>query len=180
MDAALRLIAEDGYRSVTVEAVAREAGVTKPVVYSAFDGLDRLLGTLLERQQARALLNLFDALPLDEPGIEPAAFVDRSVRAWIEVVTSDPLTWSPILTARQGTPDVVWQRIEQGRDVVRKQLASLIAGRLPEGADPVLMSHALLAMAEHFGRLLLTDPGTVDVDKLVSTVQAVLGVDKSG
>ncbi|NHA01077.1 TetR family transcriptional regulator [Nocardioides sp. W3-2-3] len=55
LDAALRIIDRDGYDRVSIDAVAKEAGVTRPVVYGAYDGLGPLLMALLERQQKRAL-----------------------------------------------------------------------------------------------------------------------------
>ena len=41
LDAALEVIARDGYAGVSIDAIAREAGVTRPVVYGVFDGLGR-------------------------------------------------------------------------------------------------------------------------------------------
>jgi hypothetical protein len=32
------------------------------------------------------------------------------------------------------------------------------------------VSHALIAIAEHFGRMILEDPGSVDADRLASTI----------
>ncbi len=49
LDAALRLISRDGYAGLTIEAIAAEAGVTKPVVYGAYAKLPDLLGELLDR-----------------------------------------------------------------------------------------------------------------------------------
>ena len=43
LDAALHVLARDGYDRVSVEAIAGEAGVSRPVVYSAYDGLEPLL-----------------------------------------------------------------------------------------------------------------------------------------
>jgi AcrR family transcriptional regulator len=47
LDAALSVIAEEGYGGVTIEAIARKAGVTRPVVYNLFHDLAELLGALL-------------------------------------------------------------------------------------------------------------------------------------
>ena len=37
-----------------------------------------------------------------------------------------------------------------------------------------MLSHAVMAVLEHFGRLILDEPDIFDVDRLVSTVQGVL------
>lgn len=175
MDAALRLIVRDGYGSVTVEAVAQEAGVTKPVVYGAYAGLDQLLIELLDRQQGRALKHLLDALPLGVAG-DPRELVSSTVRAWAGLVLGDHDTWRPILLAREGTPAAVWTRIEQGREQLRSQLELLLRPLVNRrsAADAGLIAHALVAAAERYGQLLLTDPGSVDIDRLVATVQVLV------
>src|SRR3954451_21955701 len=63
LDGALAVIVRDGYDAISIDAIAREAGVTRPVVYGVFDGLGPLLGALLDRQQERALGQLAAALP---------------------------------------------------------------------------------------------------------------------
>jgi len=79
LDAALTIIDRDGYDGVSIDAIAREAGVTRPVVYGAYDGLGPLLTALLDRQQERALAQLFAALPLGADDADPLAVVERAV-----------------------------------------------------------------------------------------------------
>lgn len=175
LDAALRVVARDGYGALTVEAIAREAGVTKPVLYGAFDSLAALLGTLLERQQAKALGQLLAAAPLVLMS-DPRKLAGRITRTWVEMVDRDPATWQLVLLTGPGTPELVQQRIEQGREAIREQLAGLVRMQLPADGpvDATVVAHALVATAEHFGRLLLTDRDSVDVDRLSSTMQALV------
>ena len=62
-DATLALIAGKGYESVSMEGIARRAGVTKPVVYDLFGSLADLLEALLEREEERALAQLAELMP---------------------------------------------------------------------------------------------------------------------
>ena len=55
LDAALGVIVEQGYSGVSIEAIARTAGVTRPVVYDHFPNLGRLLQALIEREEHYAL-----------------------------------------------------------------------------------------------------------------------------
>jgi hypothetical protein len=68
------------------------------------------------------------------------------------------------------TPQVVLERIEVGRRIVRHQLAQLLlAGSRPDPALRTrieLAAEALVAAAEHFGQALLTRPDSVDDDAL--------------
>jgi len=173
LDAAIRVIVRDGYDGVTVEAVAREAGVTRPVVYGAFDGLGALLGALLDRQQARALEQLASAFP---PDADPVTAILAAVRTMAERVRSDPLTWRPILAAPEATPEVVRRRIDGDREAVREHLRGLLAAALPASVDAELAAHALVACLEHFGRLLLEDPDRFEPERLVGFAESVLRV----
>jgi AcrR family transcriptional regulator len=51
IDAALDVILRQGYGGVSIEAVARAAGVTRPVIYDHFANLGRLLQALVEREE---------------------------------------------------------------------------------------------------------------------------------
>lgn len=179
LDAAIQVIARDGYGRLSIDAIAREADVTRPVVYGAFDGLEPLLYALLERQERRALEQVTGVLPLDLELQDPDAFVAATVRRLVEIVGGDPLTWRPILLAPEGTPTPVRERIARDREVVRERIAVLLeAGLALRGGpdlDAEIVSHALMAILEHFGRLIVEDPDRFEVERLVATVQAVLG-----
>ena len=58
LDAALELFLEHGYEGTSMEAVARAAGVTKPVVYACFAGKDELFRALLDREEERILAEI--------------------------------------------------------------------------------------------------------------------------
>src|SRR3954449_171013 len=56
LDAAKAVVAEHGFHGVSIEAVARGAGVTRPIVYRHFDDLAPLLAALVEPAALRAVL----------------------------------------------------------------------------------------------------------------------------
>lgn len=180
LDAALALIVRDGYDGVSIDAIAKEAGVTRPVVYGAFDGLGALLTTLLDRQQVRAFGRLLAALPEDPDLSDPAGFVSDAIHRLVAMIREDPDTWRPILLPPAGMPEVVQRRIEKDKERVRGLFAMLIEGAagargLPD-LDSEVLSHAVLAIVEHFGRLLLADPDRFTDERLVDVVTTLLGV----
>ncbi len=161
LDAALTLILRDGYGGVSIEAIAAEAGVTRPVVYGVYRGLGPLLSDLLDRQQARALAQLFEVLP-EELWLQDAATVFDVVERLGRRVVADPATWRPILAAGPGMPVAVWERIDADKARLRRQLTLILErSRADLGLAPQLdaeaLAHACVALAEHFGRLLLED-----------------------
>ncbi|HJQ06343.1 MAG TPA: TetR/AcrR family transcriptional regulator [Nocardioides sp.] len=160
LDAALTLIGRVGYGGVTIEAIAAEAGVTKPVVYGAYAKLPLLLGDLLDHTYADALTQLLATFPDTTP--RPA----EVTRAWAAAVRGNPRTWVPILLTGAHTPQVVLDRIEDGRQLVRDSLAQLLANGAPITSRDRVASEAIIAAAEHFGRRMLTTPDEVDDDEL--------------
>jgi AcrR family transcriptional regulator len=171
LDATLRLIAREGYGGVTVEAIAAEAGVTKPVVYGVYAKLPALLDELLERTQGEALAQLLAAFPTDADAAGDHLAADVT-RAWAGTVRAHPDTWGPILLT-EAQPPAVRERMEQGRRVVRDSIASMLASR-GRGTSVTsrhrLAAEALVAAAEHFGRRLVTEPDTVDDEALAGLI----------
>ncbi|MCW2783563.1 MAG: hypothetical protein JWP74_80 [Marmoricola sp.] len=177
-DAALRIIVRDGYDAISIDAIAREAGVTRPVVYGVFEDLRDLLGTLLDRQQERALAQLAEALPPEPDLSDPDQLVADTARRMIETVRADPMTWQPILLAASSMPEQARSRIDADRENFLTQVTGLIELGLALRGGPVLdaevAAHAILAILEHFGRLLLTDPDRFETERLVATIAGVL------
>jgi AcrR family transcriptional regulator len=178
LDAAIEVIARDGYSAISIDAIAREADVTRPVVYGVFDDLGALLGALLDRQENRALEQLLTVL---EPGPDmrdPDAYLAQTVRRLVEIVAGDPQTWRPILAAWDTTPEVVRERIARDRELVRSRMQSLLeVGLAMRGGpeiDAELGSHGLLAIAEYFGRQICEDPDRFSADRLVAMVEGLL------
>jgi AcrR family transcriptional regulator len=180
LDAALGVIVRDGYDAVSIDAIAREAGVTRPVVYGIFDGLGPLLGALLDRQQQRALRQLTAAMPPNPDLGDLEGLVGEAARRLIDQVRGDPMTWQPILLAPHNVPEPVRDRIAADREDVVRRLTGLIElGLTMRGGrdlDAEVLAHAVVAVMEHFGRLLLTEPDRFDTDRLVAAVVGVLRV----
>jgi hypothetical protein len=51
----------------------------------------------------------------------------------------------------------------------------VLVGRSGPALDPQVLAHALVACAEHFGRVALTDPGRFDPAHLIAQVRLILG-----
>src|SRR5579884_1805785 len=89
IDAALSVILEHGYGGVSIEAIAREAGVTRPVVYDHFPNLPQLLHALVEREERYSLEQLDQVVPLGEPqngAGHPGEVLAAAVRRFLDAV----------------------------------------------------------------------------------------------
>jgi AcrR family transcriptional regulator len=177
LDAALSLIPA-GFDTVTMESVAKQAQVTKPVLYDQFANRGELIGALLEREAARATEQVAAALPTDFATRSPDdAFAD-AVRVFVNAVVEAPDRWRLVLLPPEGTPAEFRAQVELVRTGVLAQIEDLAAlglkelGRLDD-LDSALLGHAMLALAEMSGRLVLTDPGKFTPDRLAAFVTRI-------
>lgn len=161
LDAAKGIVAEQGFHAVSIEAVARAAGITRPIVYHHFPGgLDDVLVSLLDRETGRALDQLAGMLQGEGPLNAFAAYLDA--------VEADPVTWGLVLVAPEGMPAVLREEIRTWR--------SRFAGAIGAGVDapdPELTGRMLQTMADEGCRLLLT--GDVTKQRLLDQASWLLG-----
>lgn len=169
LDAALALISDHGHTALSVEAIARQARVSKTVVYDAYGGVEPLLRALLDREETAALASLAEAAPansnLDDP---PAALTDW-LRALFGAVSDNPVRWRLMLLPADSTPPVVRQRVQRGREIALAQARRLAAALIADDPDTDLdlAARAILAIGEEGARLLLNDPDQYPPDRLV-------------
>jgi len=165
LDAALRLLHDRGYHALNVESIAREAGVSKTVVYNAYGGLEQLLHALLDREERGALKSLIDAAPSGPLGGDPSHAITAWVDSLLAAVASNPVTWRLMLIPPHGTPEIVRARVQRGRDIALDQLRGLLRP-VVGGGDAELAARLLLAAAEEGARLLLDHPDEFPPDRL--------------
>jgi AcrR family transcriptional regulator len=163
LDAALRLIDEEGFAGATMDAVARGAGVTKPVIYDLFANRGELLRELLAREEERALGQIAKALPRLPIEDDPDVVLADGIMAFLEAVAASPSRWRLILQPVAGTPDVVRKHVDAQRRMLFEQVQGLLAWGIqqrggPRGLDLELAAHGILAQGESAARLVLEDP----------------------
>lgn len=159
LDAAKAVVAEEGFHGVSIEAVARRAGITRPIVYRHFEDLGALLEALVERETVRALGQLREFLPR-ELGGDPREALIAALRGYLRAVESDPVTWRLMLVPPEGAPGLLGERIAAGRAAVIAQLGGAL-----ESPDPELTARALSTLADEAARLLLADPGRYPAER---------------
>lgn len=179
IDAALSVIVEQGYGGVSIEAIARTAGVTRPVVYDHFPNLARLLHAVVEREEHYALEQL-DAVVPDEPSdSDPAGLLAGGVRRFLAAVVDRPTTWRIILLPLEGTPILVRDHVETHRARILDRIERLVRWAidehdLPAELDVELTARAIRDLGEEAGRTVLTDPHRYSPDRYVRFVESVL------
>jgi AcrR family transcriptional regulator len=172
LDVTKEIVGSHGFHGVSIDRVAREAGITRPVVYTHFTDMSGLLHALVDREGARALQQLATIVPKALDASEPVSALVAALRGYLEAVRAEPVTWQLVLMPPEGAPEILRERIEQGRAAIVAQLATLVTGAFaPFGGqsspDPELTAHSMSALADHWARLMLTDPERFDPERIV-------------
>ena len=201
LDAALALVGEGGFDAVSMQAVARRGGVTRPVAYDCFAGRDELLAALITREEAR-IRPVFARMARagrgggqggghgDEHGEHGVGRGDgpRGVRrlpaealgAFLDAVREAPDTWRLLYTPLDTLPDGPRQALA----TVRAELTEVIGGGFatyttalgfPADLDAQVAVHLLRAMVEMAGQRVLLDPDRYPPERMTAALEAVLG-----
>jgi AcrR family transcriptional regulator len=162
LDATLRVLDSDGFVGLSIEGVAREAGLAKTVLYDTFGKREELLRALLMREQERALSTLAAAMPEPPLADDPRQVLTESMVTLLTAVREQPETWRLILLPPEGTPPVVRKTVDRQRGLLVRQVEPIVAWGLKrigvEELDAELATHALVASGENAIRLTLTQP----------------------
>jgi AcrR family transcriptional regulator len=184
LDAALAHIAEQGYERMSMEGVARAAGVTKPVVYDLFGTLADLLEGLLEREEERALLQLAELLPQPSPDADPEEMLVDGLGAFLRAVEARPQAWRLILMPVEAMPGIVREHVERERTRIAEQLEQIVrwgVERLELPIEDVEMAvQMLIVLAEECGRRHLNDPEEYPPERVTGFVASLLASVRSG
>jgi len=181
LDSTKELAGERGFHNVSIDAVARRAGITRPVVYGHFSDLAGLLRALVDREGERAVAQLIELIPRELDAANPGAMLLGSLRAFLEAVADDPVTWRLVLVHAEGTPEILRERAIQIRAAVTEQLAAIVPHALADGSgppspDPELTALTLQAVSEEAARLLLESPDEFSIDRVMRHAEWMLGL----
>lgn len=177
LDVTTELIAARGFQDLTLEAVARRAGITRPVVYEHFGDLVGLLDATIEREMSRALSQVSETALTRLTDGPPVDLMVESVASYLHTVRSHPTTWRLVLTPPEGAPPILRERIASGRAKALTGLIDAVSPALPEGPDSPdaeLTARLLSAIADHYARLVLEDPERFNPERLLKHARSIL------
>lgn len=182
VEAALDIALERGFHAVTVDAVARACGVTRPVVYGLFADRAALLTALADRAEARTLEQLapvFPTLTDLTDDADPDELLLAGVTAYLSAVAADPRTWRVVLLPPEGAPSELAARVDAHRRVLLRQLRTLLDWGLSRRGGPALdadlFARAVFTLSEGAARLVLADPERWQVDAFTDFARTALG-----
>jgi AcrR family transcriptional regulator len=177
LDVTRAIVDAEGFAAVTIDRVAREAGITRTLVYHQFVSLPGLLTALVDREAERAMAGLAKVITAQPPS-DTDPFT-AALAGLIGAADADPATWRMFLIPSEGGPPELYERIAQGRAVGRARIVELVGqtdvGRaLPSGPDPELTIQLLHIVGDELLRLYLRDPEHYPAARLLAECERLV------
>jgi AcrR family transcriptional regulator len=182
IDATLRVIARDGYTGLTMDAIAREAGVTRTPLYSIFGDLETLLRATAEEGEVRARAAIPNETLLADPGsLRPDQVLAEVSRLFLDAVRADPVLWRVLLLPATSTPASIRRRYERSRAEIVDRVAHLVRWGIealgsPPGIDPHILARLIVAVGEDLGRVVLAEPDRWPPDRVAEAAGSVVAL----
>lgn len=177
LDAVLRVIVKQGVHKVSMDSVAKEAGVTRPVVYGHFSDSNDLLRGSLAREEEAAMAQLATVLPATREG-SPADVAVGSLARFLEVVQEAPERWLAIFSLVDSSTPEQRARVEAAQQLVVGAFEEIVRWAMTEGLDPdtdvEMMARMLFAVFWDAGRLVLAEPETFPAERIVAFSRQVV------
>jgi AcrR family transcriptional regulator len=172
LDVALEVVVTEGFYAATIDRVARDAGVTRTLIYNQFGDLAGMVSALVDRETGRAMVGMLEALAPMPDDLDFVEVGEALFRAMVAAVARAPPSGAILLNPPEGGPPELHERIAAGRAVARAAVQELLTSRLPDGvADPELAAHLHQLLGEELVRLHSRDPERYPVDRMIRQIR---------
>lgn len=147
--AARAVLADQGFQGFGINAIAREAGCDKQLLYRYYGGLDGLVEAI-GNDVASGLGNRLTEAAGEVPPDSYAAMIEMLVLSFIEVLRTDSLL-QRIIAWEISAPGPIVSRFAAARSLVLQRWVERQRGSLtpPEGVDAAAINALLIAGAQH-------------------------------
>ena len=169
LGAARTLFAEKGFRDVTMDAVATEVGVTKPLLYAYFGNKEQLY-LACASQTGDALAVAIDAAVAAAP--TPGEALKAALRTFFAFVAGDAPAWRVLYDETLPTAGVIAETMDAYRERIAAPVAAAFRALDGPGTDPAAaaqaeaLAHGQLAAAEAMSRWWLARPDALPATEL--------------
>ena len=171
LDAAERVFSGAGFHGASMDAIAAEAGISKPMVYNYFGSKEGIYLAYLARA-GRDLLNRM--LEADVPDGNLEQRLEAGAGAFFGFVGQNHDGWRVLREEMVSQREAVGGQVSSMRTAIHALLSEVL---LEEGGDPRVVdayAHALTGAGESLADWWLEHPET-PVEVLVGTLVAMAG-----
>ncbi|MFC4051866.1 TetR/AcrR family transcriptional regulator [Actinomadura syzygii] len=170
LDAARTLVAEEGIEALSLAALARRVGLSRPSLYEYFRSKDDLVAAIVEDELPR-WASVVEAALAGAAGLN--AKIESYVRAQLEVMT-DGRHAAAVALVEHALAEPALDRIRDGHaQLLRPLVAALDDGGVPE---PALRAELIQGLVDAAARLAQRTPSEAENVIAATVAQAVHGL----
>lgn len=167
VDAALTVFSAEGFQGATMDAVAAEAGVTKPVLYQHFPSKRDLFRGLLHDVAGRLRAEV-EAAVAEASG--PHDMVRRGVRALFEFVASHPEEFRLMFGEGVRSDEEFAAEVRTFERSMAGAIAELIDIDGLEPSGRLVLAHGIVGLTESTARHWVLGGSGLDLDTVIEHV----------
>jgi AcrR family transcriptional regulator len=155
LEVAHRLFAKRGFAAVTMDDIAGEVGVTKPLLYNYFGNKERLYVACMERSGEALFATIGEAVG---GSTSPGDALNAGLRAFFAFLDADRAAWAVLFDETLPQSGEVADRVAVYRGRILDQVAASLLAQMPERrrasarVEVEALSTALLGAAEALAR----------------------------
>lgn len=165
LDAAVQMFSVNGYHETSMDAIAAEAQISKPMLYLYYGSKEELFGACLSRELSRFIEAVREDIDLKQ---SPHDLLRSTILSVLQYIDANRASWIVLYT--QATSSQAFAHtVREGRERIIDMVARLLeAGtRNPEpGTDFHMMAVALVGAGEAVATRVSV--GDADVDEAAS------------
>lgn len=167
LDSAIAVLARNGYHGTSMDAIAQNAEISKPMLYLYYGSKDELFAACLDRESKRFIAAIAERV---EPAEGPRETLEFTLRAVLEFVGQHRDAWR-VLVREAASSGAFADEINANR----AKLVTLTAGLLRDGAKDHhedsefdLMAVALVGAGEAVANRLVE--ADIDIENAIEIV----------
>ena len=161
LDAAVQMFSVNGYHETSMDAIAAEAEISKPMLYLYYGSKEDLFGACLNRELSRFI----DAVRADiDFRQSPKDLLRNAIGSFMRYIDANRASWIVMYTQATSSPTFA-HTVREGREQIIDLVAGLVrsGSRVPRtDAEHEMMAVALVGAGEAMATRITT--GDIDVD----------------
>jgi AcrR family transcriptional regulator len=159
LDAAVQMFSRNGYHETSMDAIAAEAEISKPMLYLYYGSKEELFGACLDRELSRFIEAVRADIDLKQ---SPKDLLTTTIRAFMHYIDANRASW--IVLYQQATSSQMYsQTVREGRERVIDLVARLLSAGT-RNPDPDTDFHMMAVALVGAGEAVATRVSTGEAD----------------
>ncbi|WP_025274385.1 TetR/AcrR family transcriptional regulator [Haloglycomyces albus] len=156
LDAAVPIFARDGFHAAGMAEIARNCGISKPMLYLYFESKEGLFIACIRRESDRLITMITEAVAR---GGSPKDDLWNGIRAFLSFIDQHRGAWSVLYRRARSLGEPVSSEVDELRSNMTTMIAGLLAHYRPDiDAETKLAAHTLVGACESLADYMLEQP----------------------